>query len=79
MREKILDKYGLSDDAKGNVLCLTSLVLKLDERIEALTSANNELIKTLSDIKDYQEEILGKFECKFSEAWVLASEVLGDD
>lgn len=79
MREKILDKYGLSDDAKGNALCLTSLILRLDEKIEVLTSANNALIKTLSDIKDSQEEILGKMECKFSEAWILASEVLGDN
>lgn len=79
MRQKILDKYGLSEEAKRNVLSLTSLILRLDERIEALTCANNELIKTVSDIKASQEELFGSMECRLSEAWILASEALDND
>lgn len=75
----VLEKHGLTEETKSNVLCLTSLILKLDEKIETLVSVNNELIKTLTEIKNSQEEIFGSMECKFSEAWILATEALNGD
>lgn len=74
---KVLEKYGLKPETRANPLCLTSLILMLDENIQALEKANNSLIESLKEIKLMQEDILGE-QCAFSGAWIIANEALND-